>query len=432
MDYSPYKRHHIACIDMKSFFASCECVLRGLNPLEEKLAVVSDITQNGSVVLASSPQLKKQYNIYTGSRYFEIQRIPDNSIIVVQARIETYYKIAKQITGIFEDFVPPSAIHIYSIDESWLTFDGTEKIHGNIWEASGKLIDEIKKRTGIPSAVGIGDNKFLAKTALDNFAKQTKIAEVRYEQVKELLHPLSIGNMWGVGKQLEKKFHNMNIFTFGDLANSSCETIKKTFGKVGETLFLYSWGIDESPVIYDKQSPSSVFGFSFNENNTSAKSIGRGVTLKRDYYKENELHDVIKDLIDEVCYELRKIKKLGRTIHLSFEYGKHSPFSGFSRQKTIQNPTNDRKELFEICKTIYQNFHKQGEPVRKVNISIGKLSEEIDDPMIKTETKRRRKLEDTFDTINQRFGKGVIRKASSFQKDSIEKDRVNKMKGHYK
>lgn len=432
MDYSKFPSHNVICIDMKSFYASCECVLRGLNPMKTKLAVVGDINRTGSVVLTASPPMKLQHNIKTGSRLYEILQLDDKDIVIAQSRMGEYHKISKYITEIFEEFVPPEAIHVYSVDESWLTFDGTERLHGDVWAASDKLIDEIYKRTGIPSAVGIGDNKFLAKTALDIFAKKSRIAEVRYKDVETLLHPLDIGEMWGVGSQMKKRFAELGIHSFKDLAHFPTEKIKKHFGKVGEQLQMYSWGIDNSPVIYDiNNPPPSVFGFSLNGNTTPMKSVGRGVTLLKDYYKKEDILLVTRDLIDEICYVLRQNKMVGKTIHLSVGYSKNSDKKGFSRQKTIEKFTGDPLEILSVCEFLFEKFHQPKSPVRTLNVSIGKLAIEMDEFFGNEEVAKRRKIADTSDNLNHRFGKGTVMKASSFKKESIAKERAKKIKGHF-
>ncbi|MFW6035982.1 MAG: UV damage repair protein UvrX, partial [Halothermotrichaceae bacterium] len=129
IDYKQMPHNNILCVDMKSFFASVEAVDRGLDPLKVCLAVVGDKERDGAVVLAASSALKSRYDIRTGNRLFEIPEDPE--IIIVNARMGLYLKRSLQITLLFKEFVPINAIHVYSIDESWLKLDGTEKIHGD-------------------------------------------------------------------------------------------------------------------------------------------------------------------------------------------------------------------------------------------------------------------------------------------------------------
>ena len=112
IDYSVLPHHYVMCVDMKSFFASCSAVMMGLDPLECYLAVVSDKERSGSIVLASSPRMKKEFGIKTGSRLFEIP--DDPRIITVHPKMATYLRISTEISRLFNRYVPKNAIHTYS------------------------------------------------------------------------------------------------------------------------------------------------------------------------------------------------------------------------------------------------------------------------------------------------------------------------------
>jgi DNA polymerase V len=136
LDISRLPKNKILCIDMKSFYASCECVDHGLDPLEDYVVVVSDKNRSGSVVLAASPKMKQDYGIKTGSRLYEVPC--RRHIHIFNARMKRYLEISVQITELFSTFVPFEAILTYSVDESWITLDGTEKLHGSSMEAAKK------------------------------------------------------------------------------------------------------------------------------------------------------------------------------------------------------------------------------------------------------------------------------------------------------
>ncbi|WP_347834926.1 hypothetical protein [Gracilibacillus sp. JCM 18860] len=164
MDYSKYPRHNVLCIDMRSFYASVECVSRGLDPLKTMLAVVGDPNRSGSIVLAASPALKKKYKISNVSRYFELSNDPN--IIVAPARMHLYLQVSIAITKTVNNYVPKEAIHVYSVDELWVTLDGTENLFGSTMNIARMIQEDIFEQFGIPCVVGIGDNKFLAKVVI--------------------------------------------------------------------------------------------------------------------------------------------------------------------------------------------------------------------------------------------------------------------------
>ncbi|MGI6225141.1 MAG: UV damage repair protein UvrX, partial [Peptococcales bacterium] len=137
LDYSNLPHHNVLCIDMKSFYASCECVARGLDPLNTYLAVIGDKKYSGSIVLAASPKMKQDYGIKTGSRLFEIPRNP--KIHLAEARMALYLEQSLHINRLLNEFVPLEAIHVYSVDESWICVDGTERLFGDRWEIAKKI-----------------------------------------------------------------------------------------------------------------------------------------------------------------------------------------------------------------------------------------------------------------------------------------------------
>src|SRR5690625_3938624 len=185
MDYSLYPRNDILCIDMRSFYASVEAVKLGFDPMTVMLAVVGDISRPGSVVLAASPALKKKHGISNVSRFFELPNDP--AIHIVQANMADYLHVSLQITKLLHTFAPQEAIHQYSVDEVWVTVNGLQKLFGDRREIACKPKAEILHEFGIPSSIGIGDNKFLAKVVMDLHAKKAEsgIAECSYEDVKE-------------------------------------------------------------------------------------------------------------------------------------------------------------------------------------------------------------------------------------------------------
>jgi DNA polymerase V len=427
--------HRIICIDMKSFYASCEAVMRGLDPLVAKIVVVGDVNRNGSVVLASSPQMKKLHKIKTGNRLYEVKNIRDPEIIIAQARMASYLQISQTIKEIFLDYVPPNSLHTYSVDESWLTLDGTEKLWGDSWETSRLIVNKIKEVTGCVAAVGIGKNKFQAKFCLDVYGKEKGIAECNYENFPSLFHHLAVKEMWGIGEGISIRLNRMNIYTVGELAKANTESIKKEFGVVGVQLQQYAWGIDESPVNYDiKNPPPTAFGFyNEDETNENIKSVGRGVTLLKDYVKRDEILLVIRELLEEVCEILRNKGLEGKNIQLSVGYSKNINKKGFSRQFTFKNfYSNDPIELIKKYNELFDKYYEEGAAIRTLRVSVGKLEKEIEIPTFDVAKNKRKSLVKALDHINNKHGKGKVRIASSFSNASVAKDRLGKIGGHFK
>ena len=206
MDYSQFPNRSILCVDMKSFYSSCSAVMLGLNPMTCYLAVVGNKDRQGSVVLAASPALKRDFNINTGSRLFEIPSDP--RIHIVNPSMSSYLKTSAELTQLFNRYVPFSDMHIYSVDECFLDVTGVRRLWGDPETIAFNIQESIKKEFSLPSTVGIGPNMLMAKLCLDLEAKTSKtgIAKWTYDDVQKKLWPIyPLSKMWGIGPSVEKK-----------------------------------------------------------------------------------------------------------------------------------------------------------------------------------------------------------------------------------
>src|SRR5690625_2037058 len=183
-----FPERNILCVDMKSFYASCAAVKKGLDPLKTPLAVVGDLQREGSIVLAATPALKQNYGIQTGSRLFEIPKY--ENIIIAPAEMKLYLRMSVEVTRLFNKYVPKEDIHTYSVDESFLAVDQVEKLWGSAEKVAALILTELKDTFGISASIGIGPNMLMAKLCLDLEAKQTGIARWTYADVAEKLWPV--------------------------------------------------------------------------------------------------------------------------------------------------------------------------------------------------------------------------------------------------
>ena len=164
-----HERHTYICIDLKTFYASVECVDRGLDPLTTNL-VVADESRGRTTICLAITQAMKDLGIHNRCRLFEI---PDGiDYIKAIPRMQHYMEVSAQIYGIYLEYVSPQDVHVYSIDECFI--DVTPYLDLYHTDAEGfayMLRDEVLARTGITATVGIGPNLFQAKVALDITAK---------------------------------------------------------------------------------------------------------------------------------------------------------------------------------------------------------------------------------------------------------------------
>jgi DNA polymerase V len=419
-DYTTMPNRSILMIDARSFYASAHCSLLGLDPLTTYLAVVGDPDRNGSIVLAASVALKRDFGVSNVSRYFELPKDP--RIKIVKAQMSQYMQMSVELTKILNQFAPYDNTLQYSIDEGWIDISGTEKLFGDRWQTARLIKERIWSELKIPVVIGMGPNMLMAKLCLDIAAKKAPegIAEWKYEDLPEKLWPVSIKKMWGIGSRMERNLHKMGIRTVGHLARYDAKALEKRFGIMGVQLYNHSWGIDFSEV-----RPNY---------NVDHKSYGNGITLLRDYTKASEIKIVIRELCDEVSRRARKDRKHGRTVSLGIGYSQDGLSSGFSHAMTIETPAYFEDEVYDVCLKLFDKYYQPGTVVRSVYVALSHLSpdNEIQLDMFNYEARiKKEHLTAAVDQIRERFGTQAILKASSHAKGGIAIERSLKIGGHY-
>ncbi|WAA13833.1 UV damage repair protein UvrX [Fervidibacillus halotolerans] len=416
VDYSKLPHQHILCIDMKSFYASCSAVMLGLDPLDSYVVVAGNHDREGSVVLAASPKMKKEFGIKTGSRLFEVP--DDPRIHIVEPKMATYLRVSTEITRLLYRYVPKEAIHVYSVDESFIKIDGTRYLWGDAYTIAEKIRDEIQRQFQLPCAIGIGPNMLLAKLALDLEAKQSGIAYWSYRDVPEKLWPITpLHRMWGIGKRLEKRLNGLGIFSVGQLAHYDLATLEGKFGIIGNQLYYHAWGVDLSEIgapIMDGQI-----------------SFGKSQILLRDYKKEEEIRRVILEMSEEVARRARSHEMAGRTISLGIGYSYEEMGGGFYRSKTIDRPTNITMDVYRVCLELFYN-HYDGRTVRQISISISNVVPDrwMQLDLFEPDRWKKRELGYTMDRIRYRFGSTSLLRAVSYAEGGTERIRAKLVGGH--
>lgn len=408
----------IICIDMRCFYASCMAMLENLDPLKVPIAVIGNFQQKGSIVLAASPPMKKRFGIKTGSRLFEIPKHPD--IRLFEPKMEFFVQMSMEITNLINQFVPKEAIHVYSIDESFVDLSGTEKLWGPPEETAKFIQKSIYGQFQIPSAVGMGPNMLMAKLALDLEGKKKDFAKWTYEDVPTKLWPLSpLSEMWGIGRRTERTLNNMGIFTVGDLAKTDLKTLEDRFGIMGNQLYYHAWGIDLSPL----GAPLAQGQISF----------GKGQVLMRDYRSRHEILAVILEMCEDVARRAREAYQVGRTISLGVSYSKDAFGGGFHRARTIDEPTNDTMKIYKVCEQLLDEHYAE-RPVRQISLSISKLESENSMQLSLFDDRkwRKRKLGTTMDYLRSKHGSTAILRAVSYTEAGTAVKRAQLVGGHKK
>lgn len=410
---------NIVCIDLKSFFASCECVERNLDPFKTPL-VVAEPNRNGAITLAVTPYMKK-LGVKSRSRIYEI---PKNiKYMTVRPRMSLYVEKSKEVIDIYLDYVASEDLHVYSIDECFLDLTNYMNLYKkSMREIAKDILNSVYRATGLCATAGIGPNMLLAKIAMDVEAKHNSdfIAEWDYSDVETKLWNITpLSNMWGIGSRMEKKLNSLGLYKVGDIAKYNKLKLKEKFGVIGEELWYHSNGIDLSKIS------------DFNKE-SKEKSISNSQVLYKDYYN-NEINLIIEEILMQLTKRLRKEKYTTGRVSFGITYSKVVG-NGFYVSKKLDNQTNDSKELYKVLINIFDKYYEENTPIRKVSISLSKLDN--DDAMQlnlfeKIEDKIKTKnINDTIDNINEKYGSNSLLKATSLLDNSTIRDRNNKVGGH--
>lgn len=239
------------CIDLKTFYASVECVERGLDPFNTNLVVADPDRGKGTICLAVSPKMK-MLGVKNRCRVFEIP--PNIKYIMATPRMKKYIEYSANIYGIYLKYFSKDDIHVYSIDEAFMDVTNYLKLYKvNAIELAKTIIKDIFKTYGITATAGVGTNMYLAKIALDITAKHSStnigyLDEEKYK--KELWHHRPLSDFWQVGKGIERRLNKMRIFDMYDIAHTDPKKLYKEFGVNAEYLIDHSLG-KESCTISD-------------------------------------------------------------------------------------------------------------------------------------------------------------------------------------
>ena len=409
---SKIKNRSFLCIDLKSFFATAECVERGLDPFSYPLVVANPKQGNGAITLAVSPFLKNQ-GVKSRSRLYEIPK--HIKYVVVPAKMSLYERQSEAVKDVYLEFVSCEDLHVYSIDEAWLDVSDYLSLYKKSdYELALEILDRINKKTGLYASCGIGPNMFLAKVAMDVEAKKYKdgIAKWGYDDIQNSLWSITpLSKIWGIGAKMEQKLNALGIYCVGDLAKYNKIRLEQKFGIIGSELHNHANGIDNSQIKDWKEAPKD-------------KSYSHSQVLFKDYYAHN-IKLIIEEMADVITARLRREKKTTKSLGFSIGYSKTST-GGFRHMVKLDIATSSPATISDVCFNIFDKFY-DGSPIRLVGISVGKLEDKNAIQLDLFKEYEEKEAEDvvnmTVDAIKSKFGKNSLIKASSLLDDSTAMER---------
>lgn len=410
------------CIDLKSFYASVECVERGWDPLTARLVVADPERSEKTICLAVSPALK-QMGVPNRCRVFQIPKeIPYK---MAPPRMQLYIDYAAEIYGVYLKYIAKEDIQVYSIDEAFL--DVADYLHlyqMTAVELGRKIMQDILDTTGIPAACGVGTNLYLAKVALDILAKHEtdRIAyldEARYREKLWKHKPLI--DFWRVGRGTVERLSNMGICTMEEIAHARESLLYKAFGIDAELLIDHAWGREPVTIADIK---------AYRPKNTSFSS---GQVLPRDYsYEEGIL--VVKEMADLLCLDLVDQGLVTSHISLVIGYSNQKCFEPARGSTTLRSATSSNRRLLSYVEQLYRRIVRPGAYIRRITLTYtGVMTEDyqqfdlFSDP---EETEKDVKAQRAVISIKQRYGRNAILKGMNLEESATTIERNGQIGGH--
>ena len=405
----------IGIIDLKSFYASCECAVRHLDIFKTPLVCCDPYRSESSIVMSVTPYLKERYGVSNVCRKRDLPTIP--GMIYAVPRMSYYLQVSSYVVSIFLKYVSYEDLHVYSVDESFLNLGPYIKMYGSPERMIQLIQQEIFNRLGLIATAGIGPNMFLAKIALDNEGKKKKpfLAHWTYEDVPTKLWKIKpIDKIWSIAEGTKNHLARIGINSLEGLAKANSKLLEREFGVMGLQLKNLANGRDDSD-IREKVVPLN-------------PSLSNGQTLRKPL-SPNECVLLLREMTDELAIRLRKENYLAGKIGVwaNMENG------SYSKEMTIPYPTDSTKELFQGIQHAF--FEKiPCEKIYGLGISFGKLSKKqqvqlslFEDVFQKEKEER---FDDVMDKIRETYGRNAIFRCSALLENSTIRQRHMQIGGH--
>lgn len=435
-------RHTYLCIDLKTFYASVECIDHGLDPFTARVVVADLDRTEKTICLAVSPAMKAA-GVRNRCRVFEIP--PGLTYTAFKPRMRRYMEVSAEIYSVYLRYVSPEDVHVYSIDECFIDATSYLELHQQTArEFARTLMDAVRAETGIFATAGIGPNLFLAKVALDITAKHSPegigyLDEGLFKQ--QIWHHRPITDIWNVGPGIARRLEKYGVRDLAGVAAMDPSMLYREFGTNAEYLIDHAHGIEPCTIAdihaYVPETSSSV----------------NGQVLSCDYTAK-EARVVLKEMVDESVLDLVAKHMVCEHISLYVGYarekgaswdlvtGEHgtrpaNPRSGphANASRKLSERTNSRKKLLSYTEALFDEIVDPARPIRRINVGFGLLvPEEFATTDLFTDAaaeKREHKLQEAVLAVKGRFGKNALIKGMSLTDKATARERNELVGGHH-
>ena len=393
----------IICIDLKSFYASVECVERGLDPFKTNLVVADPTRSKSTICLAITPAMKA-LGIRNRCR---IHEIPENiEYITAMPRMQLYIDYSAKIYGIYLRYVSKEDIHVYSVDECFIDVTNYLSLyHLSAREMAVELMKAVMDETGITATAGVGTNLYLAKIAMDIVAKHVDdhigiLDEFSYRE--QLWEHTPLSDFWRIGSRTERKLAGYGIHTMGDIAMASLTSedwLYKMFGIDAELLIDHAWG-------YETCRMRDIKNYHSEEH-----SLSNGQVLMRNYTFE-EAGVIVREMTDNLVLDLFEKGMVTNSVTLWIAYDHRYEHEASKGTVKLSKPTNSSSEIIEAVVELYQKIADRHTGIRRLDVCANRIAPEsyiqyslFDDPV---QTDKERHLQEAVLSVKQRYGKNLL------------------------
>jgi len=379
-------------IDANNFYASVEC---SLNPsLKNKAVAVSGNPLIRTGIILAKNQIAKKMGVKTGDAIWQAkEKCPE--LICLQPNMKLYEKYSQRLKEIYKKYT--HLVEPFGIDECWLDITQTAHLFGGAENIANAIRQEVKDTLKITVSVGISFCKLFAKLGSD-LKKPDAVTIIPKESFREIIYPLPITAIIGIGDRMEKKLNKLNVFTLGDLVEIPGYLLDQKFSVVFKEIRKKLLGFDNCPV-----SSSLV--------QTVPKSVGNGTTTIKDIFSENEIKCTVLFLCDKICGRLRKQNLLANSVGVTI---KDCKLQCTHHSKVMPLSTNSSIDMLKFVMELVNDFWKYDEKIRAIRISAINLTtnQATQLSFFQVMQDKKNSLNSALDYLRNKYGKNIIQSAN--------------------
>lgn len=384
---SGYTNLNIIHGDLDAFFASVE---QRENPsLQGQPVIVGGHPDTRGVVSTCSYEARR-YGVKSAMPLSMARRMCPQAVFL-PVNMKLYKQVSSHIMRIMAEYTP--LIEPISIDEAFLDVGGSKRLFGTAECVALRIKQRVWQEQGLHISMGISCNKFLAKLATE-LGKPDGLKVISEGDIPDILTPLPVGYLWGVGEKTLAELNRRGIKTIGDLRQVSTIALESLLGSVAPRLLQLADGIDNRKV----------------EATTEPGSLGKEITFTEDIDDYTYLLNQLLDFTDQLTKRLRQRNLIARTMVVKIRY---SDFRTITRSQTLAEATDSERVIYGQVEQLMNKIDTRGKKVRLIGLSLSNLSR----PDLRQETlfdekqREERKLDQALDKLKERFGDDVIVRA---------------------